>query len=362
MSPEQDKDNAARGFAIRLFTAAVAAQEMFTCYLGLKLGLYRVLADGGATSVQLAERADTDERYTREWLEQQAAAGILTVDDAGRPAPQRVYTLPAGHAEALLSPDSPYLVAPIAVLPMGATGPLLPDLLTAFRIGEGIPYTAYGDDSRDGHAGSNRALFTRNLAEWVRTALPDVHNRLLIGGRVADVGCGAGWASIALAAAYPDIRVDGYDLDAQSVADARGNAKEHGVADRVHFHVRDCADSPQPGRYQLVCVFDALHDMARPVDVLRSCRTLLAPGAPLLVMDAKVAERFTAPAGEVERFLYAASVLHCLPVGRAEQPSAATGTAMRPATVAAYAEQAGFSSTEILPVEDMYHRFYRVAG
>ncbi|MEU6117488.1 methyltransferase domain-containing protein [Streptomyces sp. NPDC047117] len=362
MNPEQERENAARGFAIRLFTSAVAAQELFTCYLGLKLGLYDALTDAPATSADLAERADTDERYTREWLEQQTAAGILTVDDAGRPAAERLYSLPPGHAEVLLAPDSPYMVAPIAVLPMGATGPVLPDLLTAFRTGAGIPYTTYGEDSRDGHAGSNRALFTRNLADWVRTALPDVHNRLLVGGRVADVGCGAGWSSIALATAYPDIQVDGYDLDEQSVADARRHAKEHGVADRVDFQVRDCADSPRPGRYQLVCIFDALHDMARPVDVLRSCRSLLAPGAPLLVMDAKVAEHFTAPAGEVERFLYAASVLHCLPVGRSQEPSAATGTAMRPATVTAYAREAGFSGTQVLPVEDMYHRFYRLAG
>ncbi|WP_344165369.1 class I SAM-dependent methyltransferase [Nocardiopsis rhodophaea] len=345
-----------------MFTSAVAAQELYTCYLGLKLGLYGALAEDSATSTQLAERTETAERYTREWLEQQAAAGIITVDDAGKPASERVYELPAGHAEALLAPDSPYSVAPIAVLPMGATGPVLPELISAFRSGSGVPYVAYGDDSRDGHAGSNRALFTHNLAEWVRNALPDVHNRLLIGGRIADVGCGAGWSSIALAKAYPDVQVDGYDLDEQSISDARRNAAEHGVADRVVFQVRDCADSSLVGQYNLVCIFDALHDMSRPVDVLRSCRSLLSNGASVLVMDAKVAEEFTAPAGEVERFLYAASVLHCLPVGLAEQPSAATGTAMRPATVDAYAEKAGFSKTQILPVEDMYHRFYRLIG
>lgn len=357
-----ERDNEARGFAIRLFTAAVAAQELFTCYLGLKLGLYQALSHEDLTAADLAARAGTAERYTREWLEQQAAAGILIVHDASAPATERSYSLPAGHAEALLAPDSPYSVASIAVLPMGATGPVLAELISAFRSGAGIPYTAYGEDSRDGHAGSNRALFTHYLPDWVRSALPDVHNRLLVGGRVADVGCGAGWSSIALAKAYPDIEVHGYDLDEQSVADARRNAKESGMSDRVTFQVRDCAGPSLSGRYNLVCVFDALHDMSRPVDVLRSCRALLATGAPMLVMDAKVAEQFTAPAGEVERFLYAASVLHCLPVGLSEQPSAGTGTAMRPATVAAYAEEAGFTGTQVLPVEDMYHRFYRLNG
>ncbi|PKW18434.1 class I SAM-dependent methyltransferase [Saccharopolyspora spinosa] len=351
----------ARGFAIRMFTAAVAAQELFTSYLGLKLGFYRELAAGGpATPPELARQCGADVRYVREWLEQQAVAGILEVHDQAMPELDRRYLLPAGHAEALLGTDSPYSISPIAVLPMGATGRVLPALLDAYRTGGGVPYTEYGEDSRDGHAGSNRALFTNNLADWIRRFLPDIHNRLLISGRVADVGCGAGWASIALAKAYPDVHVDGFDLDQQSVLDARRNAAEHGVADRVSFEVRDCGDAELAGSYQLVCIFDALHDMSRPVEVLRTCRVLRANAGTVLVMDAKVPDQFTAPGGDVERFLHAASVLHCLPVGRSEEPSAATGTAMRPSTVRTYAVKAGFSDIAVLPVDDLYHRLYRL--
>jgi hypothetical protein len=114
--------------------------------------------------------------------------------------------------------------------------------------------------------------------------------------------------------------------------------------------------------YDLVCVFDALHEMARPVEVLRACRAMRAPDGTVLVMDAKVAERFTAPADEIERFQYATSVLHCLPACLAEQPSAGTGTVMRVETVRDYARRAGFADVRLVPVEERFHRLYRLVG
>ena len=111
-----------------------------------------------------------------------------------------------------------------------------------------------------------------------------------------------------------------------------------------------------------MCLFDALHEMARSVEVLRTCRSLRAADGSVLVMDARVADRFIAPANEVERFQYGASVLHCLPACLAEQPSAATGTVMRVGTVRAYATEAGFDDVEVLVVEDRFHRLYRLIG
>ncbi|MFE9535772.1 class I SAM-dependent methyltransferase [Streptomyces sp. NPDC006691] len=352
----------AQALSVRLFMAGLGAAELMTAYLGLRLGLYDVLAEGGpATAPELAERAGIAPRYAREWLEQQAAAGILLAQSGEVPAEQRVFTLPAGHAEALTDPGSLFSIAPLVLLPIGGMASVLPQLIEAFRTGEGIAYERFGPELRGGQAGLNRSVFQHQLAGWIAATLPAVHAALGgEGGVVADVACGSGYSSIALAQAYPKARVHGLDLDERSVSDARENAREAGVADRVTFEVRDAGDRDLAGRYDLVCVFDALHDMARPVEVLRSCRALLAPGGSVLLMEPNVGERFTAPASETERFQYAVSLLHCLPVGMAEQPSAATGTVMRPGTVRSYASEAGFARVRVLPVRHTFHRLYQL--
>jgi SAM-dependent methyltransferase len=177
--------------------------------------------------------------------------------------------------------------------------------------------------------------------------------------RVADIGCGAGWSSIGIAKAYPLVRVDGFDLDEASVALAQANAAEHGVSDRVTFQVRDVADPELAGQYDLVVGFEMLHDLARPVEALGVMRGLLNDGGAVIIMDERVAERFHAPGDELERLYYGFSTLCCLPAGLAEQPSAGTGTVMRPATFRQYALDAGFRDVEILPIQHELFRFYR---
>jgi 2-polyprenyl-3-methyl-5-hydroxy-6-metoxy-1,4-benzoquinol methylase len=352
----------AEGLAERLGGAALGAYELLTVYLGHRLGLYRALAErGGATAAELAEATDTDARYAREWLEQQAVAGILGVDDAAAAAEQRRYRIPTGHAEVLLDPESLSYVVPMARFAVSFTS-TLPAVEEAFRTGGGVPWTAYGEEGREAQAGANRPQFTHLLAtEWL-PAMPDVHERLQADppAAVADVACGAGWSSIALALAYPRVRVDGYDLDEASVELARSNAEAAGLGDRLRFHVRDAGDPELAGRYELVTVFEAIHDLSRPVEVLRAMRSLAAADGAVLVVDEKVAEAFTAPGDEVERLMYTYSVLCCLPVGMAETPSAATGTVMRTDTLRRYAREAGFADLEVLPVEHDFFRLYRL--
>jgi SAM-dependent methyltransferase len=347
-----------RAVAVRMFKAMLATQELLSTYLGVRLGLYEELASGGpATAAGLAVRAAIAPRYAREWLEQQAVAGLLAVDDTILPADERVYSLPEDHVPVLTLSDDPLSMVSLTTLPLGGVACALPRLLTAYRTGEGVPDEAFGDDWRDGHSGANRALFAHSLVRWIQRFLPEVDLRLRAGGRVADVACGAGWAGIALARAYPGASVTGLDVDARTLAAARENAAACGVADRVTFEVRDAADRQLTGPYDLVCLFDALHEMGRPVQVLRSCRRLSADGS-VLVMDARVANAFDAPGDEVERFQYATSLLHCLPAGLAEQPSEATGTVLRVDSVRAQAAAAGFTRVEVIPIGDRFHRLY----
>jgi 2-polyprenyl-3-methyl-5-hydroxy-6-metoxy-1,4-benzoquinol methylase len=359
-------DEAGRRDALaeRLLRSMIESAELASVYLGLELGLYAALRDQGRASAgELAARAGIDARYAREWLEQQAVAGLLDVEDGAADAEARRYRLPAAHAEVLLDPDHPAHAGATAYW-MGSLATMLHRIPEVYRTGQGVPYPEYGADCRLAIANFNRPMFVNDLAGWF-AAVPDLQSRLAAAGaRVLDLGCGIGWSSVSLARAFPSLRVDGIDSDEASIAEARRIAAEAGVADRVRFEVVDAAElgAAGGGGYDAAFVFEALHDMARPVEALAAARALLADGGVLVVADEKVAETFTAPGDEVERLNYAFSWWHCLPASRAETPSVAAGTALRPGTVREWADRAGFQRFEILPVDHAFWRFYQLAG
>lgn len=345
----------------RLFAATIGAMDLCSVYLGDRLGLYRALAGADAmTPAQLAADAGIHERYAREWLEQQAATGILDViDDASDGSSQ--FRLPDGHAEALVNEDSLNYVAPFGKFLLGAVRPI-DALLQAYRSGDGVSYGDYGADLHEGQAAFTRPMFVNLLSQEWLPAVPDAHERLLADppARVADLACGGGISSIAMAKGYPKVRVDGIDLDAPSIELANRNLAGSGVEDRVSFHVRDAADEQLRGRYDLVTIFEALHDMSYPVDVLRAARDLLADDGCVIVGDERTADAFGAPADDLERLYYGFSILHCLPVGMIGEGAAGTGTVMRASTVEEYARSAGFSRFEVAPIENDFWRFYRL--
>src|SRR5918911_4414033 len=219
----------------RLFEAAIGTFDLFSVYLGERLGLYESLAaHGPSTPAELAERTRVHERYAREWLEQQAATGLLDVVDVS--AEPRRYGLPASHAEVLVDHDSLNNLTGLARQVVGVSRPLSA-VVDAFRSGGGVAYASYGADVREGIADANRRMFEHLLAaEWL-PAMPDVDARLQAEppARVADIGCGTGWSTIALARAYPLARVFGVDLDADSIAQAHQNADQAHLSDRVTF-------------------------------------------------------------------------------------------------------------------------------
>ena len=338
----------------RLFESVVGAFDLAGVYLGERLGYYRSLAaDGPATPDELAARTGTDARYTREWLEQQAVAGLLDVD------PDRRFSLPAPHAEVLVEAEGLSYMAPVSRQLVAAFGQL-PQVADAFRTGGGVGWASYGPDMREGQAAFNRPAFTHLLGrEWL-PSVPDIHARLQAQppARVVDVACGEGWSTIAMARAYPDAEVVGIDLDAPSIEAARQHAAEAGMAGAVRFVNGDAAGLD--GRFDLGVIIEAVHDMSNPVPVLAAIRESLAADGSLIVVDERVAETFSAPGDDIERFMYGWSITTCLPDGRSRQPSVATGTVMRPATLRGYAADAGFGSVEILPIENDFFRFYRL--
>jgi 2-polyprenyl-3-methyl-5-hydroxy-6-metoxy-1,4-benzoquinol methylase len=344
----------------RLFEAALGAFDLLTIHLGLDLGLYEALRAGPLTPTELATRAGIDRRYAREWLEQQAVTGILEVDDPAAQEHARRYSLPAGHAEALLDVESPAASQSMLRF-LGAGGQVLPAIAAAFRSGGGVPWGAYPGIVVAQEL-ANRPLFRHVLTtEWL-PAIEDVHASLSAGGaRIADVACGTGWSSIAMARAYPGSLVVGLDIDPESIERARENARGAGLdEERARFDVVDAAATDLDGGFDLATIFEAVHDMADPVAVLRSVRRLLKPGATAIVVDEKVQDVFTAPGDEMERAFYGYSVLFCLPNTRADEGSVATGTVIRPATLRRYALDAGFTNVVVLPIENEVFRIYRL--
>jgi SAM-dependent methyltransferase len=245
---------------------------------------------------------------------------------------------------------------------LAGIGGVLPRVAEAYRTGGGVPYEQYGYEFRHGQGHINRPAFTHELPAGWLAALPDLLARLQGAPepRIADLGCGQGWASLAVARALPHARVDGIDLDPASVADATRHAEEAGVAARVRFLHADAAALAARGAYDLVLILEALHDMSDPIAALRAARAALADGGAVVVVDERVQDAFVAPGDEVERMMYGWSVTHCLPTQLVEQPSAALGTVLRSGTVRELAGQAGYARVDVAPVENDFFRIYRL--
>ena len=344
-----------------VFEAALGTFRTYAIYLGDRLGYYDALAaEGPSTSVELAAATGTNERYTREWLEQGAVAGLLTCENPDASASERRFGLPVAHAAVLTDPESLDYLASLPRTVVGALSPV-EDLIDAYHTGEGIEFHAFGADMHEGQAAMNRPLFVNELGtEWL-PSLEDVDARLRIGGRVADVGCGHGWSAIGIAHTYPEATVHGIDADEASVERARENAARSDAGDRISFTHADAATvgGEGEGSYDLVTAFECVHDMSDPVSVLASMCALAAPGGTVVVMDERVGASFDPDAGPVEELMYGWSVFHCLPVSMVDD-GVGTGTVMREETLREYATEAGFSDVEVLPIDNEFFRFYRL--
>jgi SAM-dependent methyltransferase len=348
----------------RLFGAMLQMWDVASVFLGARLGYYEALAElGEANPRQLAERVSANERYTREWLEQQAATGLIEVATATDDDNARTYRLIPGTEPVFTdgTGEQPILHFVRTTL---ASILATPDVITAFRTGKGLPFGHYGEDMMIGQGLGNRWGFMTDLATTWIPAMPDIDERLRTkpDARIADIGFGAGWSSIGFAQAYPNVRVDGLDLDEASARAAQKNADEAGVGDRVTFMAKDAADPALSGRYDLAFAFECVHDMANPVAVLRAMRNLVGPGGTVLIVDEKVGDTFTAPADDVERFMYGYSIFHCLPGAMDGENPAGTGTVMRQPIFRRYAADAGYKSVDILPIENDFFRFYRLTA
>src|SRR5262245_37848354 len=305
--------------------------------IGDKLGLYRALNEGGpATPAELAKRTDTTERYVREWLSAQAAAGYVSYD----PRSKR-YALPAAHVPCLTDDTSPACVLGAFQAMTGAMK-AEPKITEGFRSGCGVGWHEHDPDLFIGVERFFRPGYNAHLVdEWI-PALDGVKQKLERGALVADVGCGLGASTIILAKAFSRSSFVGFDYHAESIERARERAGAAGVADRTRFETATA--KAFPGRdYDLVCFFDCLHDMGDPVGAARHVREALAPDGTWLLVEPFANDQVEANLNPVGRIFYSVSTLVCTPASLSQEVGLALGAQAGEARLRAVLEEAGFT-------------------
>jgi 2-polyprenyl-3-methyl-5-hydroxy-6-metoxy-1,4-benzoquinol methylase len=345
-----------REYALRVFGSLGGAMTSTMIYLGDRLGLFRALADGApVTSEELAARTGLDERWVREWLHQQGAAGVLEYRGEGR------FVLPPEGVAVLADESHPAFGAGFfSHLPQTlAVAERLPE---SFRSGLGLPYDALGPEGARG--------IERGLAPWFRVFLvPMLLPRLegLVaelerGIAVADVGCGAGVALLEMAKAFPASEFHGYDLSRHALERADENLRATGL-DNVRFHHVSDEPLPEDARYGFVTTFDCLHDMTDPASVMRAIRAALAPQGLWLIADIKAHATYDE---NVERnpmaaMMYGSSILTCMSSALSEPGGLGLGTlGLHPDLARRMSEEAGFTRFEALDLDHPVNAFYVV--
>ena len=309
--------------------------------IGDKLGLYRALDEGGpATPAELAARTGTAERYVREWLSAQAAAGYVTYDPASRR-----YALPAAHAASLTDDTSPACVLG-AFQAMTAAMRAEPRIADGFRTGKGVGWHEHDPDLFVGVERFFRPGYNAHLVnEWI-PSLDGVQDKLERGARVADVGCGLGASTIIMAKAFPRSTFVGFDYHAQSIERARERARAAGVANRTHFETATAKGYPGTG-YDLVSFFDCLHDMGDPVGAARHVRDSLAADGTWLLVEPFANDEVEENLNPVGRLFYSVSTLVCTPNSLSQEVGLALGAQAGEARLRDVLRQAGFSRVRL---------------
>lgn len=333
--------DAVMAFVFKAVEEVGASLNTAMVVIGDRLGYYRTLAEQGPTTpAELAERTGTELHYAREWLNSQAAGSYVTYDPAsGR------YTLPPEHAVALADESSPAFLPGLFQTALGSmhdTG----EIIEAARSGEGFGWHQHGSDVHIGTERFFRPGYAANLVDAWLPALDGVVEKLTAGGKVADVGCGHGASTILMATAFPRSTFLGTDYHAGSIETARQRAEASGVADRVRFEVQSADELDHEG-FDLVALFDALHDMGDPVGAARRIRQTIADDGTLLLVEPAAGDHVEDNLNPVGRTYYGFSVLLCTPNSLSQDVGLALGTQAGPARTKDVCTAAGFTRFRI---------------
>ena len=333
MAIDEGKLNAFMGRFVHDFGAVMHGA---TVVVGDQLGLYKALAQGPATAEELARRTQTDARYLREWLSAQAASAYVDYD----PDTQR-FSLSEEQAFALAEEGSPaFIPGAFQVAIDQYKG--IPRMLQAMRTGLGIGWHEHDAALFHGTERFFRPGYAANLvSQWI-PALEGVVAQLEAGAHVADVGCGHGASTILMAQAYPASRLTGFDYHQPSITHARQAAQQAGLGERVRFEVATAKDYPGTD-YDLVTVFDCLHDMGDPVGAAAHVKRSLKPSGTWMIVEPFANDRLEDNLNPVGRVFFSASTFICTPASRAQEVGLCLGAQAGEARMRDVVTQGGFA-------------------
>jgi len=330
---DMDKLNAFIGRFVGDLGAAVHAGMVV---IGEKLGLYKTLAGGALSSAELAAKTKTDERYVREWLASQAAGGYVTYDEKSN-----TFSLSEEQAFALAKEDSPAYIPGAFELALGSLA-AVPRIADSFRTGAGMGWHEHDDAVFHGCEKFFRPGYAANLINSWIPALEGVQQKLESGARVADVGCGKGASTILMAKAFPKSHFFGFDYHDQSMEAARESAKRENVSDRVTFAVSKAKEFGGKD-YDLVAVFDCLHDMGDPVGAAKHVRRALSKDGTWMIVEPFANGELKDNLNPVGRVYYSFSTLLCTPCSRSQEVGLCLGAQAGEPRIRDVVTQAGFS-------------------
>ena len=333
MALDMDKLNAFIGGFVGDLGATVHAGMVV---IGDKLGLYKALAVEPMTSGELAAKTSTDERYVREWLASQAAGGYVTYDPAANK-----FSMSEEQAFTLANEDSPAYLPGAFELALGSLASV-PRLTEAFRTGAGMGWHEHAEGVFHGCEKFFRPGYAANLVSAWIPALEGVQAKLEAGGRVADIGCGKGSSTILMAQAFPKSTFVGFDYHDESIAGARAAAERQGVGDRADFQVVDSKGFPGKD-YDLVTVFDSLHDMGDPVGAAAHVLASLKKDGTWMIVEPFANDELKDNLNPVGRIYYSFSTLLCTPCSRSQDVGLCLGAQSGEKRIGEVVKAAGFT-------------------
>jgi 2-polyprenyl-3-methyl-5-hydroxy-6-metoxy-1,4-benzoquinol methylase len=341
-----------KAFADKVFGDMAGAMSSGLGFVGVKTGLFRAMAGKGPLTLgKLVGMTHLQSRYVEEWLKGMVCAGYLEYEPSAE-----TYRLPDEHAFLLASDETDHFMGGLFCM-----APVLlrvaPRVAVAFEKGGGVPFEDYGEDGVQALDLLNRGQYEQRFAgHWLKS-LPAVVQRLEAGGRVLDVGCGAGRVALALAKAFPRATILGVDPDRESIRQANAAADTEGLRARVRFLARSTGELGSEEKFDLITACDCVHDFPAPDETLKEIRALLNPDGVLLVIEPKAADRLEDNRNPIGTMYYGFSVFHCMTQSLA-RGGPGLGTCMGPARTKALLEGAGFTRFEILDIKSQVLAFY----
>lgn len=339
-------------FTRKIFCDMAGAMVAGLCYVGLKTGLFRVMAHKGPlTQEQIIDQSKLQPRYVEEWLKGMVCGGYLEYDSKAF-----TYNLPDEHAYLLSSEGTDHFAGGLFQM-LPASLSVASKVAEAFKIGGGVSFQDYPDELVEAIDLINRGNYEHRFVSYWLKALPDILKKLETGATVLDIGCGVGRVSLTLAQAFPNSQFIGIDSHANSIDQANTSAKAEGLTSRVQFTTQAINKFNTKEHFDLITACDCLHDFVNPIEMLRQIRDYLKPDGTLFIIEPKVADNLEDNCNSIATMFYGFSVFHCMTQSLAEG-GPGLGTCMGPEKTEKLVREAGFSHFEHLNIKSQVNLFY----